>query len=91
MVFSTKMKPLVTRDPKDIKAQARYQIAAERAYNRGGWAAVKRMRTKPPKILLCSCGQLGELGPDPYHSDINGDDSPVVLCTTCHNTLCQEI
>lgn len=41
----------------------------------------------------CSCGSTVAVtfGPDPYASEINGDYTPVWLCSSCHHERCMDI
>ena len=48
---------------------------------------------KGQKCSSYNCTETGDLiwGPDPYNSEINGDDTPVWLCSDCYATSCDDI
>ena len=48
-------------------------------------------------MICSSCNRISTKsnpvtkGPDPYQSDVHGDDTPVWLCTMCREELVDEV
>jgi hypothetical protein len=40
---------------------------------------------------FCACGVAGNVGPDPYSSDVDNDDEPCILCDECAETRRDDI
>ncbi len=49
--------------------------------------------TTQEEVEPCGCGSTKDVvfGPDPYQSEIHGDDTPVWLCEDCYYELCMDI